>query len=151
MFLKRHSIAGTHRIRKITATGVRLLGGLFVILLLACGTQNGTGGPPSEQTTADSRTGHAGRPGISQSESQQQPYVADEVLIKFKTGTDAQTIERIQSALKLEIAHKFSSPNLFLMKISDGSSVPSVIEQLKTYEAVKYAEPNYVVKTGQPD
>jgi hypothetical protein len=35
------------------------------------------------------------------------------------------------------------------MKITDGSSVEAVIEQLKTYEAVKYAEPNYVVKTTQ--
>jgi hypothetical protein len=35
------------------------------------------------------------------------------------------------------------------MKITDGSSVETVIGQLKTYEAVKYAEPNYVVKATQ--
>ena len=84
-----------------------------------------------------------------QPENQRQTYVADEVLVKFNPGTDAETIERIRSALKLETIRKFSSPNLFLMKITDGSSVESIIEQLKTYEAVKYAEPNYVVKTIQ--
>jgi hypothetical protein len=44
---------------------------------------------------------------------------------------------------------QFSSPNLFLMKITDGSPVDAVIKKLKTYEAVKYAEPNYVVKVTQ--
>jgi hypothetical protein len=149
LLLKKGSMARTHRIQKNAVTGVRLLGGLFVILVLACGTPNGTGSPRAEQNSADSGTGQDGRKGISQAESQQQPYIADEVLVKFKSGTDAQTIERIQSALKLETVRKFSSPNLFLMKINDGSSVPSVIERLKSYEAVKYAEPNYVVKTGQ--
>ena len=73
----------------------------------------------------------------------------DEVLIKFKPGADAETIERIRTALNLETIRKFSSPNLFLLKITDGSSVEAVIEQLTSYEAVKYAEPNYAVKATQ--
>ena len=73
----------------------------------------------------------------------------NEVLVKFKPGVDADAIERIRAALYLETIRKFSSPNLFLMKITDGSSVEAVIEQLKTNEAVKYAEPNYVVKATQ--
>jgi hypothetical protein len=73
----------------------------------------------------------------------------DEILVKFKPGTDADTIEAIRAALNLEIMRKFSSPNLFLMKITDSSPVEAVIEKLKTYEAVKYAEPNYVVKATQ--
>ncbi len=142
-------MAATHRILKNAAAGVRLLSGLSVILVLACGGQTGTGSPRPEQKPAESGIGHTGQSGISQPQGQQQPYVVDEVLVKFKPGTDAKTIAHIRSALKLETRRKFSSPNLFLMKITDGSSVPSVIEQLKTYEAVKHAEPNYVVKTGQ--
>jgi|GEM_PF-1038743 len=142
-------MAGTYRVRKKPSTGVGLLSSFFVILVLACGAQTGTGSSRPEQQSSESGIGHTGQSGISQPEAQQQDYIADEVLVKFKPGTDAETIEHIRSALKLEAKRKFASPNLFLMKITDGSSVPSVIDQLKTFEAVKYAEPNYVVKTGQ--
>lgn len=138
-------MARTNRIRKNAAVGV----GLFIILVLACGRQSGNSNPQLEQKAAESGVKHTGQTGISQPQGQQQPYVLDEVLVKFKPGTDADAIERIRAALNLETIRKFSSPNLFLMKITDGSSVNAVIEQLKTYEAVKYAEPNYVVKATQ--
>jgi hypothetical protein len=141
-------MARTNRIRKNAAVGV----GLFIILVLACGRQSGNSSnsnPQLEQKAAESGVKHTGQTGISQPQGQQQPYVLDEVLVKFKPGTDADAIERIRVALNLETIRKFSSPNLFLMKITDGSSVDAVIEQLKTYEAVKYAEPNYVVKATQ--
>ena len=142
-------MARTNRIRKNAAGGVRLLGGLFIILVLACGTQTGNSSPQPQQKSAQSGIKHSGQTGISQPQGQQHSYVLDEVLVKFKSGTDAQTIEHIRAALKLETMRKFSSPNLFLMKITDGSRVEAVIEQLKTYQAVKYAEPNYVVKATQ--
>jgi hypothetical protein len=141
-------MARTNRIRKNAAVGV----GLFIILVLACGGQSGNSSNNNqqlEQKAAGSGVKHTGRTGISQPEGQQQPFVLDEVLVKFKPGTDADAIERIRTALNLETIRKFSSPNLFLMKITDSSSVEAVIEQLKTYEAVKYAEPNHVVKATQ--
>ena len=141
-------MAGTYRVRKKPSASVRLLSSFFVILVLACGAQTGTGSSRPEQKTEESGIGHIGKSEISQPEAQRHGYVRDEVLVKFKPGTDAESIERIWSTLKLETVRKFASPNLFLMKITDGSSVPSVIEQLKTYKTVKYAEPNYVVKTG---
>ncbi len=145
-------MARTNRIRKNAADGVRILTGLFIIfiiLVLACGGQTGNSSPQSEQKPAESGIKRTGQTGVSQPEGQQHPYVLDEVLVKFKPGTGAETIERIRAALKLETMRKFSSPNLFLMKITDGSPVEAVIEHLKTYEAVKYAEPNYVVKATQ--
>ena len=132
-----------HRVRKNAAGGVRFLSSFFVILVLACGAPTVSSSLRKEQKAAESGIGHTDRSGISQPD-----YVADEVLVKFKPGTDAETIGHICSALKLETKRKFSSPNLFLMKITAGSSVPSVIGRLKAYEAVTYAEPNYVVKTG---
>ncbi len=142
-------MARTNRIRKNTANGVRLFTGLFIILVMACGGQIGNSSPQPEQKPAESGIKRTGQTGVSQPEGQQHPYVLDEVLVKFKPGTGAETIEHIRAALKLETMRKFTSPNLFLMKITDGSPVEAVIEQLKTYEAVKYAEPNYVVKATQ--
>jgi hypothetical protein len=138
-------MARKNRILKNATVGV----GLFFVMVLACGGQTGNSNPQLGQKGSESGIKRTGQTGISQPESQQQPYVLDEVLVKFKPGTDAGTIERIRAALKLETIRKFSSPNLFLLKITDGSSVEAVIEELKTYEAVKYAEPNYVVKATQ--
>jgi len=140
-------MARTNRIRQNAAVGL----GLFIVLLLACGGQTGNSSHNNQQPQQTEASGvkHTGRTGISQPQIQRQPYVLNEVLVKFKPGANRDAIERIRAALNLEIIRKFSSPNLFLMKITDGSSVEAVIEQLKTYEAVKYAEPNYVVKTAQ--
>ena len=91
----------------------------------------------------------ADQAGISQPQGQPRQYVPHEVLVKFNSDTDLQTIARIQEQMKLETIRKFRSPNLFLMKITDGTAVEAVIMELKTYQAVKYAEPNYVVKANQ--
>lgn len=140
-------MAEAYRIGNHALGSVRLLAGLFMVLALACGTQNGTDGARPEQKTAEAGMGRPDRIGISQPGDRQQPHAPNEVLVKFKPGTDAETIERIRAALKLETLRTFSSPNLFLMRINDGSAVKTVIEELKAYEAVEYAEPNYVVKT----
>jgi hypothetical protein len=140
-------MATTNRIRKSAAVGV----GLFIVLLLACGGQTRNSSHNNQRPEQKKASGvkHIGQTGISQPQDQRQPYVLDEVLVKFKPGADRDAIERTRADLNLEIIREFSSPNLFLMKITDGSSVETVIEQLKTYEAVKYAEPNYAVKTAQ--
>jgi hypothetical protein len=143
------SMAGTNQIRNNAVVSVCLFIGLFFILVLACGGQAGNSNPQLEQKEAESGIKHTGQTETWQPQGQRQPYAPDEVLVKFEPGTDAGTIERIRTALNLETIRKFSSPNLFLLKITDGSSVEAVIEQLKTYEAVKYAEPNYVVKATQ--
>jgi hypothetical protein len=138
--------------RKMRAGGVGLIAGFIIILVLACSAQTGNSNNNNqqlEQKSSESGIKRTGQTGISQPEDKQQPYVLDEVLVKFKPGTDADTIAHIRAALNLKTMRKFSSPNLFLMKITDGSPVESVIKQLKTYEAVKYAEPNYVVKATQ--
>jgi alpha-D-ribose 1-methylphosphonate 5-triphosphate diphosphatase PhnM len=49
----------------------------------------------------------------------------------------------IQKKLHLETLRTFSSPNLFLMKITDHTPVKDMIKSLSKYNEVKYAEPNY--------
>ena len=74
-------------------------------------------------------------------------YIPGEILVKFKDGTDRQAIEAIQRELHLKTIREFSSPNLYLMKILDRSSVERIMERLRNYEEVKYSEPNYVRTT----
>jgi len=70
-------------------------------------------------------------------------YVSDEILIKFKESANKKIIDSIQYDLNLKEIRVISSPDLYLMKIMNGSSVEDVIELLKKYDAVKYSEPNY--------
>ena len=130
--------------------GVCLLTGLLLILIIACdGSKINESRFQAEQKPAEPHVKHMSQTGISPPDGQQGAYVSNEVLVKFKPETGAETIARIQAEMQLETVRKFSSPNLFLMKITDGSSVETIIQQLKTYEAVKYAEPNYVVEALQ--
>jgi hypothetical protein len=122
---------------------------IFFILPLACNGQNSNNNLKSEIKTVESKMRSADQAGISQPQGQPRQYVPHEVLVKFNPDTDLQTIARIQEQMNLETIRKFRSPNLFLMKITDGAAVEAVIKELKTYQAVKYAEPNYVVKANQ--
>jgi hypothetical protein len=68
-----------------------------------------------------------------------------EILVKFKDGTDEKTIQAIQGELQLETIRLVSRPNLYLMKILDGSSDETVMQRLRNYEGVILSEQNYVV------
>ena len=122
---------------------------IFFILPLACNGQNSDNNLKSKNKNTEPNIRSADRTGISQPQDQPRQYVTHEVLVKFNPDTDPQTIGRIQAELKLETIRRFRSPNLFLMKITDGATVEAIIKKLKTYQAVKYAEPNYVVKANQ--
>ena len=122
---------------------------IFFILPLACNGQNCNNNLKSKNKNTESNIRSADQTGISQPQGQPRQYVPHEVLVKFNPETDSQTVARIQAELKLETIRRFRSPNLFLMKITDGATVEAVIKKLKTYQAVIYAEPNYVVKANQ--
>ena len=138
------------RIRQRLKESTHLWAGLLLIVFLACCGQTAeTGSQKSGQTGTQPQGKGVQQPTMSQPEGQRFPYTPDEVLVKFRPETDATTIARIQTELKLETIQKFSSPNLFLMKITDGATVETTIKRLTTYKDVKYAEPNYGVKTTQ--
>ena len=118
-----------------------LCAGLILFILpLACNGQNNNNSLKSKHKIIEPNRQGADRA---------PQYVPQEVLVKFNPDTDPQTIARIQVELKLEKVREFHSPNLFLMKITDGTSVEVIIKKLQAYEEVKYAEPNYVVKAIQ--
>ena len=127
-----------------------LCAGLILFIMpLACNGQNNNNSLKSKHKTIEPNRQGADRAENPQQQDRTPQYVPHEVLVKFNPDTDPQTIARIQAELKLEKVREFRSPNLFLMKITDGTSVEAIIKKLQTYEEVKYAEPNYVVKAIQ--
>ena len=84
------------------------------------------------------------QPKLSPAGGETKNYVPGEILVKFRDGTTDQAKEAIQKEVHLETIRLISKPNLYLMKILDGSSVESVLERLGKLKEVKYAEPNYI-------
>jgi len=84
-------------------------------------------------------------PKLAPSGMEDKGYIPGEILVKFKDGTDEKTIQAIQGELQLETIRLVSRPNLYLMKILDGSSDETVMQRLRNYEGVILSEQNYVV------
>ena len=84
------------------------------------------------------------QPKLSPAGGETKNYVPGEILVKFRDGTTDQTKKAIQKEVHLETIRIISKPNLYLMKILDGSSVESVMERLGKFKEVKHAEPNYI-------
>jgi Fervidolysin N-terminal prodomain len=111
---------------------------VFLVLALACSGQgSGTGrGGEGEGRALDRKIRVTGEG--------ERRYAPGEVLVKFRDGTDAETIARIQREVHLETVKVVSSPNLFLMRIVDQTSVEETVQWLHKYGEVVLAEPNYV-------
>ena len=84
------------------------------------------------------------QPKLSPAGGETKNYVPGEILVKVKSGTTVQAKEAIQREVHLETIRLISKPNLYLMKILDGSSVERVLERLGKFKEVQYAEPNYI-------
>jgi hypothetical protein len=84
------------------------------------------------------------QPKLSPVGGETENYVAGEILVKFRNGTSGQIKEAIKKEVHLETIRLFSKPNLYLMRILDGSSVENAIERLGKFKEVEYAEPNYI-------
>ena len=109
---------------------------LLIVLALACAGQGTGRGGDGEGPNVDKKMGIAG--------DGERRYAPGEVLVRFRDGTDAGTIARIQREVHLETVRVVSSPNLYLMKIVDQTSVEEMVRRLQRYEEVVLAEPNYV-------
>lgn len=68
---------------------------------------------------------------------------AGQVLVRFQDGIETREIERIQKEAGLRALQALSPPRLYLMEIIDGSSVEDMLERLKRYAEIVYAEPNH--------
>jgi hypothetical protein len=79
------------------------------------------------------------------SRAQRPNYVPGQVLVKFKNGVDEQAIQTIKEAMSLKTIRVIRRLNLYLMQISDGTSVEGIIQRLMASPEVSHAEPNYRV------
>jgi uncharacterized protein YjaZ len=114
---------------------------LFVLTFLTMSC-TGSATPPEQHPTGavQGQNSLKSRPSGRKTED----HVSEQVLVKFKEGTEEQIIEAIQAELHLQTIRIIPRPNLYLMKIQDGFSVQETIKRLQESKAVEYAEPNLI-------
>jgi len=121
---------------------------LFIfVLTISCASQNSEGQQKSAHPPREIKTVESNQPKLPPPGGESKNYVPGEILIKFHDGTNENAIQAIKRDLHLETIRVVSKPNLYLMKILDGSSVENVVERLRGYDEVKYSEPNYLRTT----
>jgi hypothetical protein len=114
--------------------------GLCVIVAaaLAC-----SGPGPSESPAGASATAGAG-PAVPAGGKAAPRGAPDEVLVKFRSGTDERLIARIERECGLEFVKVVTAPDLRVMRIVGGAPLAEVLRRLKAYPEVLQAEPNAV-------
>jgi hypothetical protein len=117
---------------------------IIFVLTISCASQKSEGQEKLAQPPRDIEIHGNDQPKLATPGGERKNYVPGEILVKFHDGTKEKAIRAIKSDLHLETIRLVSKPNLYLMKILDGSSVENVLERLRKYQEVKYAEPNYV-------
>ena len=119
---------------------------LLIILIVGISCSNRSPEAQEDLTSHQQRPEilSSDRPKLSPAGDENNNYVPGEILVKFKEGTTDQVIESIQKELHLETVRVVSEPDLYLMKILNTSSVVSMVERLRHYREVQYAEPNYI-------
>ena len=122
---------------------------LFIfILTISCACRNPEGKEKLAHPPREIKTAERDQPKLRPPGGESKNYVPGEIMVKFHEGINEKAIQAIKRDLQLETIRIVSATNLYLMKIMDGSSVESVLERLRKYEEVKYAEPNYVRTTN---
>ncbi len=121
----------------------------FIVLLITVSCAGNATEPESVAARPRGSTeGQCEKESTGLSKDKPSGHAPAQVLVRFKEGTQPQAIEAIQRELHLQTLRIVSKPNLYLMKILDGFSVREIVTRLKVFEAVEYAEPNYV-RTAQ--
>ena len=121
---------------------------LFVFVLLVSGAcKNPEGQQKLTYPPRQIRTVERNEPKLEPPGGEGKNYVPGEIMVKFQAGTSEKTIQAITGELHLETIRIVSKPDLYLMKILDGSPVESVLERLHKLEEVESAEPNYMRTT----
>ena len=120
---------------------------LIAIALVAC-APHGENSPPNSASDSSDSFGSPSQALTPDPDTG--TYAPGEILVRFNKQTPKKTINAVCSNLKLEIIKQLQLPGLYLMRIKTDASVKSLIDQLKNYPSVRYAEPNYLLSGNGP-
>jgi len=75
------------------------------------------------------------------------PYVPGEVLVKWKGKTSIHSIRQLKSAMGLQATKTFHTIEVQRLRVPPSMQIEETLAKLRGNPLVKYAEPNYIVRT----
>ena len=80
------------------------------------------------------------------------PHVADEIMVRFKTGVSSTVTSNILAASGTVVMRKHTIVPVTHLKVTDGAELKNKLAELQANPNVLYAEPNYILTaTALPD
>jgi subtilisin family serine protease len=124
---------------------------LICLTLAACGSSK----TASISSDTSSASGSPARAKISiqsvLSQMEKGRYVQGELLVKFKSGVSAKSLQKIHETVGAAVIKKYSLvSNLEHIKLPKGLSVKDAVMQYMSDPDVEYAEPNYIFHMTSP-
>jgi hypothetical protein len=119
---------------------------IFILFIISCTGPEAPTNPKGSRGETGNKIQGAGDPGIEQKDPVAGTYVPGQILVKFKENTLKETVSEIQKTLHLKTVRIVSPPSLYLMEITDDTPVEKIIREIKKYDVLEYAEPNYIRK-----
>lgn len=80
----------------------------------------------------------------------EQMYPQDEVIIKFRDNVLPQRAMEVIASLNAEVVKELSTQGLYLVRLPKGMEVLEAVRKFERMEDVKYAEPNYRIRSAEP-
>jgi hypothetical protein len=74
-------------------------------------------------------------------------HVSDELLIRFKKGTDEKTKNKILNKLGATVLETYPNSGVYLVQLPAGLTPRQARDLVKGYAGLHKAEPNYVIRT----
>ena len=71
-----------------------------------------------------------------------------EVVVKLIDGVEPDVMDALSRELGLELIEPMPIAGTYLMRITSGETVESMVEMLNDYKVVDYAEPNFTAETN---
>ena len=77
-------------------------------------------------------------------------FVPDEVIVRFRPHLSAQAMAALLRELGLELRKPLGPERAYLLRITDGSAVPAMVERLRARAEVESAAPNRIARLNPP-
>lgn len=88
-------------------------------------------------------------PGTAQ-EGAEADVVSGQVIVKFRPGTGEQSIATVLEQSGARIERPLGAAGTYLLRFDERTPVARMIERLRRYPEVEYAEPNRIIRLDPP-
>ena len=116
---------------------------LFIVFLTAA--QASERGPERSPNHSDHRVDSDGD--VKQ-QWQDHGYVANEFIVRFKSGVDRSRVAEINAAWGVTVIEEIMQLSAYRLRVPRGGNLDAMMRAYRRHPSVEYAEPNYLGRGG---